>query len=644
MLSDRLKKKIQQACCKNILPLVIVDWLLNGSVKDREDVYSIIYDLEHTTEILNGIYGQIHNKIDSTQVMDDIYKDLKKVLSQKDKYGKLDTKNRIYVETRGWIIPILSKCSINNLEDCKKILSKYLNEEVDPQTQFWAFYSYISNNNISKEDITNKVDEIFKLYNDQNEYNELYWCSLIYYLNETEADNDKHTMAKTKINELLNNYDLNMTHLKFFSTLSYYRTPHIVRELIDFFEFIVKIDIDGFLNSCHINLYKYIVTCVSDLGKKEYKLTLSEAQNSFGYLLFRFLNVLRNYSGRIWNEVRLQILRGLRIYFRTNGKKIIDNLKEEILLYDLSVTCEACKTLNIVYGTKVCTKVIIEILTNEKKKNPILDEKILIAVSYGMKIIGTKNNNIFNILDDILSNSHKYEEKNITRILLTEMGGFTAINKLKENQDLREKYMQMTGNAQDKVESMFHTSITDAKNAFKISLYMNVTVFLIGMCLLSVSGFIAIFNDDEENWAGIGVSSGTGFLGVIYSLFINKPSRKIRKSTNHLMRLKVIFLGYLRELTQMDQTFSKQLLDPEPISQNTLLQYVSKINSAMNSALKALRWEEYLNLDDDNIDQRVNDLDNLEITDEVVDTNSNSNSISNNDSIINFQTLDVTEL
>ena len=28
-----------------------------------------------------------------------------------------------------------------------------------------------------------------------------------------------------------------------------------------------------------------------------------------------------------------------------------------------------------------------------------------------MKLIGTKNNNIFDILDDILSNSHNYEEK-----------------------------------------------------------------------------------------------------------------------------------------------------------------------------------------------------------------------------------------
>ena len=62
----------------------------------------------------------------------------------------------------------------------------------------------------------------------------------------------------------------------------------------------------------------------------------------------------------------------------------------------------------------------------------------------------------------------------------------------------------------------------------------------------------------------------------------------------------------------------------------------------MNSALKALRWEEYLNLDEDNIDERVDDLDNLEMTDEVVNTSSNTNT--NSDSIINFETVDVTEL
>ena len=61
------------------------------------------------------------------------------------------------------------------------------------------------------------------------------------------------------------------------------------------------------------------------------------------------------------------------------------------------------------------------------------------------------------------------------------------------------------------------------------------------------------------------------------------------------MRIKVIFLGYLRELTQMDQSFSKSLIENEIISQETLEGFVYKIKNSMNNALRALRWEELLN-------------------------------------------------
>ena len=110
---------------------------------------------------------------------------------------------------------------------------------------------------------------------------------------------------------------------------------------------------------------------------------------------------------------------------------------------------------------------------------------------------------------------------------------------------------------------------------------------------------MAVLNDTADNWAGVGVSSGTGFLSVVYSLFINKPSRKIRKNTNHLMRLKVIFLGYLRELTQMDQSFSKNLMDNDNISQHTLESFVTKIKASMTNSLNALRWEEVMHLPDE---------------------------------------------
>jgi len=587
-LSCRLKEKIKHACHKNILPLVLTDWLLNGSVKDKEDVYSIVDNLDDTLMILNGIYGQIHQTITSEQIKSDLYFGLKKILCQQDKYGNLETRNIIYIETRGWILPIISKCCCDdNVLECTALLEKFMSQQVDIRTQFWSFKSYTTNiKKLENEKIKSKIDDVYSKTNQLK--NRLYWGCHLWYLNNKI---DGHNSGE--ILELLENCT-NKNHLiEFFISLSFSTCTKITKALTKFIEKkVIEKDLISLWDESDIQLYKYIITSLMKYGYHKYKNEIKEDQENICHLLFRMLSITRTYSSRIWTEISLQLLKSLRIYYKTTNKKIIDNLSHEILQENLNLTKDACKTLNCIYGSKDSTKIIIDILLNEQNKCTNISQSLIVSVSLGLKFIVLNDNNIFDILDDIICNSTDYNEKNIVRMLLTEMGGFTAINKLKENRDMREKYMEMTSKAQDKVEIMFQKSILDAKKGFKISLYMNIATFILGFSLLAVSGFVAVFNDNEENWAGIGLSTGTGFLSIIYSLFLNKPSRKIRKSTNHLMRLKVIFLGYLRELTQMDQTFSKHLLDTEPISQNDLKSYLNKITYSMNNALNALRWEE----------------------------------------------------
>ena len=52
---------------------------------------------------------------------------------------------------------------------------------------------------------------------------------------------------------------------------------------------------------------------------------------------------------------------------------------------------------------------------------------------------------------------------------------------------------------------MFEKSISDAKSAFKISLVMNIIVFM-GYHSSTMSGVLAVLNDNGDNWAGVGVS------------------------------------------------------------------------------------------------------------------------------------------
>ena len=595
MISTRLEKKIKNACHKNILPLVLLDWLLNGTVKDKIDAYGIVDNLNDAVKLLNGIYGQINQTVSDSKVKDDLYASLKKILTQEDKYGKIDTKNRVYIEVRGWLIPIFAKCCCNekNKKDCLKILDNFMNETTDNLTLFWSFTSYIYYVNIlTKEEIKAKVDILLQRENNSDIKTSIYWTCAIWYLNNEDNDYSDNKYIK-EIDTLLNSDEDCI--IDFFVSLSNKACPKIIKLLSTYISKIIEKDLDFFWEEKDIHLYKYLIMSITNYGYKHYKNKIANEQINLYYDLFKLLNISRNYSSRIWNEIKQQIMKGLRIYYKTTERRIIDELKEELLCDDITIVCASCKTLNSIYGMEDSLKIIINTLYNEYMSNQTFDSEKILSVAYSLKILSLKKVDLIERLDELSNNIQDYEKSNIIRMIFTEMGGFSAIKKSKENQSMKDKYMQLTSDAQIKVENLFHSSIKDAKKAFKYSLYMNLSVFFLGLLLLAVSGFSAIFNDNEDNWAGVGISSGTGFLSIVYSLFINKPSRKIRKNTNHLMRLKVIFLGYLRELTQMDQSFSKKLLDCDIISQNELNGFINKISYSMNNALKSLRWEETLN-------------------------------------------------
>jgi len=55
-------------------------------------------------------------------------------------------------------------------------------------------------------------------------------------------------------------------------------------------------------------------------------------------------------------------------------------------------------------------------------------------------------------------------------------------------------------------------------------------------------------------------------LGVLYGTLVAKPRRQVRDSVDHLMRLKIMFLAYLRRLHQADQAYTRRMLDDKLLS------------------------------------------------------------------------------
>eukprot|EP00854_Cymbomonas_tetramitiformis_P002655 gene2655-3423_t len=107
--------------------------------------------------------------------------------------------------------------------------------------------------------------------------------------------------------------------------------------------------------------------------------------------------------------------------------------------------------------------------------------------------------------------------------------------------------------AEERVHVMFDQVVKEARQGFRVALGMDLSIFAVGILLLVASAGWALLNDDMGSWVGAGASGGAGVLGILYTTFVAKPRKQVKASVDHLMYVKVLFLGYLRSLHQVDQ-------------------------------------------------------------------------------------------
>jgi aminoglycoside phosphotransferase (APT) family kinase protein len=70
-------------------------------------------------------------------------------------------------------------------------------------------------------------------------------------------------------------------------------------------------------------------------------------------------------------------------------------------------------------------------------------------------------------------------------------------------------------------------------------------------------------------------------LGVLYGTFIAKPREQVVQAARQLMRLKLIFLAYLRDLHQIDQAFTRRMLEDKPMPLEEVDRFRLMIEQAM---------------------------------------------------------------
>jgi len=181
------------------------------------------------------------------------------------------------------------------------------------------------------------------------------------------------------------------------------------------------------------------------------------------------------------------------------------------------------------------------------------------------------------------------KEQETARMLLSEMGGSAALQKLRAQTSVMEEYRDTQQKSDARVRDLFESSIKEARSGFRIAAVMDVIVFAAGILLILASAALALRNTgDLSTWAGIGVTGGAGVLGILYSLLVAKPRQRVRETVDHLMQLKIVFLGYLRQLHQADQAYTRRLLEDDPLSTEEVAAFSDIIEETIHDALAEL--------------------------------------------------------
>jgi hypothetical protein len=253
---------------------------------------------------------------------------------------------------------------------------------------------------------------------------------------------------------------------------------------------------------------------------------------------------------------------------------------EELLDDSPAVIRAASRALEKVLGVRTATARLLEA---SQRASPDAIQKFATALR------SMDRTAVVEALEAVMLTSTDTQHVDFARELLSEVGGQYAFQKLRARTDAASKYASALEQAEEKIRTLFETSIIEAQHGFRIATRMDVTVFGVGILLIGVSATLVLVKDQTlDSWVGVGITGGAGVLSILYTLLVARPREQVRDAVDHLMHLKIVFLGYLRQLHQTDQAFTRRLLEEDRLPTEDVKRFSDTVSSTMAAAIGQL--------------------------------------------------------
>jgi hypothetical protein len=173
---------------------------------------------------------------------------------------------------------------------------------------------------------------------------------------------------------------------------------------------------------------------------------------------------------------------------------------------------------------------------------------------------------------------------------LARLGGEEAVRTLQaQRTKALETYTKLLSDADKQIMGQFNRLMGRAQQGFLMSMWMHGIIFGIGVVVLVVSLYVALSQGFETFERYVGVGAAVGSLGTLLLMFYTGPLRNIRQSVTDLVEVNVVFLGYVRQINQIDATFKQLFLASSGFGVKQMKQTVEQIQDSVKNTMQEVK-------------------------------------------------------
>jgi HEAT repeat protein len=192
-----------------------------------------------------------------------------------------------------------------------------------------------------------------------------------------------------------------------------------------------------------------------------------------------------------------------------------------------------------------------------------------------------------NVPTEMLSRALGAEDRaraELAEQLLIDLGGWTAVQRLSQRRTTLNRLDSLLSDSEKVVRDTFEGTIRQARLNFYFAMSVNVLIVLTGIALVVLAIFRLV--QDPSQLASWILPGATGVLGVLINLAFNNPRHNARNDLTTLLNVNVIFLGYLRQLNEIDATFKHTYLEDPDFNSEKMRDTVQQIHQTMTQTLE----------------------------------------------------------